>query len=206
MAISHRNLSRRSLVYPSVGTARRHVLSAPGHVPDERLLIEAAQADPRRFADLYELHFARVYAYIAHRVGNRAEAEDLTSEVFQQALANIRRFEWRGAPFAAWLYRIAANAIADRWRRSAREQASAVLDGVEGVSDAVLEEVDRRLRLFRFVDDLPPDQQRVVTMRFAEDKSIREIAQALGRSEGAVKQLQFRALENLRARMSETNG
>lgn len=81
-----------------------------------------------------------------------------------------------------------------------------MLDGVEGVSDAVLEEVERRLRLFRFVDDLPPDQQRVVKMRFAEDKSIREIAHALGRSDGAVKQLQFRALGNLRARMSETNG
>src|ERR1700694_6191147 len=88
--------------------------------PEERLLIEAAQKDPCRVADLYEIYFARVYAYIARRVNDRTEAEDLTSEVFHDALANMRRFEWRGAPFAAWLYRIAANAIADRSERLAR--------------------------------------------------------------------------------------
>jgi RNA polymerase sigma-70 factor (ECF subfamily) len=88
----------------------------------ERDLVEAAQKDPSRFADLYEQNFERVYAFIARRVGNREMAEDLTSEVFQQALANLNKFEWRGVPFAAWLYRIASNAIADRWRREAREQ------------------------------------------------------------------------------------
>lgn len=93
-------------------------MPAPAHAPDERQLIAAAQADPCRFAALYDLHFERVYAYVARRVGNRAEAEDVTAEVFQQALASLPRFEWRGAPFAAWLYRIAANAIADRWQRT----------------------------------------------------------------------------------------
>jgi RNA polymerase sigma-70 factor (ECF subfamily) len=88
----------------------------------ERDLVEAAQKDPSRFADLYEQNFERVYAFIARRVGKREMAEDLTSEVFQQALANLNKFEWRGVPFAAWLYRIASNAIADRWRREAREQ------------------------------------------------------------------------------------
>jgi RNA polymerase sigma-70 factor (ECF subfamily) len=82
---------------------------------DERLLIEAAQRDPRRFAELYEDNFDRVYAFIARRVRNREEAEDLTSEVFHQALANIGGFEWRGIPFIAWLLRMAANAIVDRW-------------------------------------------------------------------------------------------
>jgi len=67
---------------------------------DEWLLVEAAQTDPARFADLYESHFERVYAFIAGRVCNRREAEDLTSEVFRQALQNLRRFEWRGVPFA----------------------------------------------------------------------------------------------------------
>ena len=84
---------------------------------DERLLIEAAQRDPARFAELYENNFERVYAYVARRVGNRAEAEDLTSEVFHQALANLQRFEWRGIPFAAWLFRIAANLISERCQR-----------------------------------------------------------------------------------------
>src|SRR5882724_11985181 len=75
---------------------------------DERLLIEAAQKDPARFADLYEINFERVYAYIVRRVGDRTETEDLTSEVFHKTLANLKRFEWRGIPFAAWLFRIAA--------------------------------------------------------------------------------------------------
>jgi RNA polymerase sigma-70 factor (ECF subfamily) len=83
----------------------------------ERLLVEAAQRDPRRFADLYEEHFERVYAYVARRVGDRDVAQDLTADVFHQALANLPRFEWRGVPFAAWLFRIAANAIVDRAKR-----------------------------------------------------------------------------------------
>jgi RNA polymerase sigma-70 factor, ECF subfamily len=89
---------------------------------DERLLIEEAQKDPARFAELYENNFERVYAYVVRRVGDRAETEDLPSEVFHHALANLRRFEWRGIPFAAWLFRIAANLISDRWQRSNREQ------------------------------------------------------------------------------------
>src|SRR5215470_11871135 len=88
---------------------------------DERLLIEAAQKDPGRFAALYEEHFERVYAYVLRRVCDRSEAQDITADVFQQALANLGRFEWRGAPFAAWLYRIAANAIADHFARAARQ-------------------------------------------------------------------------------------
>jgi RNA polymerase sigma-70 factor (ECF subfamily) len=141
-------------------------------------------------------------------VGDRDAAEDLTSEVFHKALKNLRRFEWRGAPFAAWLLRIAANAIADRAQRSGRELA--VDDppevGVEARADVDLEEVEHRARLFRLVEELPADQRRVVAMRFAEEKSICEIAEALGRSEGAVKQLQFRGLENLRAQIEFKSG
>src|SRR5271163_1538888 len=156
----------------------------------ERRLIEAAQQDPSRFAALYEIHFERVYAYVSRRMANREAAEDLTSEVFHKALANLRRFEWRGAPFAAWLLRIAANAIADRGQRTTKELA---MDdppevGAEATADVDLEEVEHRARLFRLVEQLPVDQRRIVTMRFAEEKSIREIAEFLGRTEGAVKQ------------------
>jgi RNA polymerase sigma-70 factor (ECF subfamily) len=169
---------------------------------DERLLIEAAQKDPSRFAELYELHFDRVYAYVARRVRDRAETQDLTAHVFQQALANLGKFKWRGAPFAAWLYRIASNAIADHARRNMRETNDQE-SKVETTSAAVdLEEVERRARVFRAVEKLPDDQRRVIVLRFAEEKSIREIADELGRSEGAIKQLQFRGLENLRNRLS----
>jgi RNA polymerase sigma-70 factor, ECF subfamily len=164
---------------------------------DERRLIEAAQQDPARFGELYERHFARVYAYVSRRVLNRAAAEDVTSEVFHHALANLPKYEWRGAPFGAWLMRIAANALADRWRRLAREQGSET--SAECLStEPSPEELETRAQLFRLVDSLPDDQRQVVRMRFAEEKSVKEIAAAMGRTEGAVKQLQFRGVAALR--------
>ena len=169
---------------------------------DERALIEAAQEDPGRFAELYEQNFQRVYAYIAGRVQDRSERQDLTAHVFQQALANIGKFKWRGAPFITWLYRIAANAIADQARKQSRQRTETELAANASV-DVDLEQVERRARLFSAVEALPEDQRKVILLRFAEEKSIREIATALNRSEGAVKQLQFRGIENLRARMRE---
>ena len=182
---------------------RKEASGSPG---DDRLLVEAAQKDPSRFAELYELNFARVYAYIARRVGDRDAAQDLTSDVFHKALASIHSFEWRGVPFAGWLLRIAANMIVDRSKRGTREITGQELPDLPDLdSEPKLEEADQCARLFLLVDQLPQDQRRVIGMRFAEEKSIREIAQALGRSEGAVKQLQFRALQNLRARMEGAN-
>ncbi len=163
--------------------------------------MEAAQKDPSRFAELYENNLERVYAYVARRVGNRDEAQDLTAEVFHQALANIGRFEWRGLPFAAWLIRIASNAIADRWKRTVRERGNPATQELAS-RDISPEEIEHRAKLFRLVATLPADQQRVIEMRFAQEKSIREIAKDLSRTEGAIKQLQFRGLESLRAQIS----
>jgi RNA polymerase sigma-70 factor, ECF subfamily len=177
-------------------------LKALKQEPDERLLVEAAQRDPRRFAELYERNFPRVYAYVSKRVPSREEAEDITSEVFHQALAKIGGFEWRGAPFATWLFRIAANTIVDRWRISGKESGEPVPDPADETAG---QDIERRALLFELVESLPEDQRRVVILRFVEQKKIREIAQELGRSEGAVKQLQFRALQNLRARLEGAN-
>jgi RNA polymerase sigma-70 factor, ECF subfamily len=168
---------------------------------DERLLIEAAQRDPACFAELYEINFERVYAYVMRKVGNRAESEDLTSEVFHQALANLKRFEWRGIPFAAWLFRIAANLITDRWQRSGREVADDSQIELAQASPAEIEGVEWRATLFRLVETLPAEQKRVVVLRFVEEKSIKDVAREIRKTEGAVKQLQFRALSSLRARM-----
>src|SRR6266478_8046295 len=168
---------------------------------NERLLVLAAQNDPTRFAELYENNFERVYAFIARRVRHRDEAEDLTAEVFHKALANLPRFKWTGAPFAAWLFRVASNTIADRAKRTARETDISQLDDLGETCQIDLEEVEQSALLFRLVSELPVDQGRVIVMRFAEEKSIREIATELERSEGAVKQLQFRGLETLRAQL-----
>jgi len=169
---------------------------------DERLRIEAAQLDPSRFGELYEEHFYRVYAYIARRVGNRHLAEDLTAEVFREALAGIKKFEWRGIPFAAWLLRIASRTIADHFQSSSRETGNPA----EETEQPDPNEIERRAMLFQLVQRLPEAQFRVIHLRFVEQKSIREIAQELGRSEGAVKQLQLRAIENLRAQMECAHG
>jgi RNA polymerase sigma-70 factor (ECF subfamily) len=148
-----------------------------------------------------------VYAYIARRVADRDAAQDLTSDVFHKALANIHSFEWRGVPFAGWLLRISSNMIVDRSKRGGKEITGQddLLDRPDLGAQPKLVETDQCARLFRLVDQLPQDQRRVIGMRFAEEKSIREIAQALGRTEGAVKQLQFRALQNLRSRMEGAN-
>ena len=170
---------------------------------DERLLVEAAKRDPARFGELYRRNVYQVYSYVSRRVSTREEAEDITSDVFHHALANLKSFEWRGVPFAAWLIRIAAHRIVDRWRSTAREAGNPINDERK---DEHIEEIEQRAALFQLVKRLPEDQRRVVVMRFVEEKSIREIAQELGRSEGAVKQLQFRALEKLRAGVEVAHG
>ena len=164
----------------------------------ERLLIEAAQKDPRNFGELYEANFERVYVFVARRVHDRHEAEDVTAEVFQHALANITRFEWRGAPLAAWLYRIAANVIADRSKQQSRQRMDPLTE--DDLDHSKWGEIETRATLFHLVNALPEDQRFVLLKRFVDQMSIKEIAAQLGRSEGAIKQLQYRALETLRAR------
>jgi RNA polymerase sigma-70 factor (ECF subfamily) len=167
---------------------------------DERLQVEAAQKDPSQFGALYERHFERVYAFVVRRVHDRAAAEDVTADVFHKALAALPGFQVRGVPFAVWLLRIAANSVTDRFKRPRRE----VSVGDEGPEPSVQPEADasdRHADLFRFVDELPAEQRRVIVERFIEQRGTREIAARLNKTEGAVKQLQFRALQSLRTRM-----
>jgi RNA polymerase sigma-70 factor (ECF subfamily) len=170
---------------------------------DERLQVEAAQDDPARFAELYENNFERVYAYVARRVGNREEAQDVTADVFHQALAGLPQFEWRGLPFVAWLLGIAANVLSDRWQRVAKRQ-EVVTDDLEQVG--IEDDIEQRAMLYQLVETLPYHQRRVIIRRFVGQKSLREIATELGRSEGAIKQLQLRALQNLRERIRSNHG
>jgi RNA polymerase sigma-70 factor, ECF subfamily len=165
---------------------------------DEWLAIEAAQQDPTRFAELYEKNFDRVYGFIAHRVLNREAAQDLTAEVFHQALSSLGSFEWRGTPFIAWLLGIAGNVLSGHWQRLVKHPEVSAGDLELASTD---DQIERRAIIFQLVDGLPPDQRNVILRRFVEQRSIREIAQELGRSEGAIKQLQLRALPNLRMRL-----
>jgi RNA polymerase sigma-70 factor (ECF subfamily) len=172
----------------------------------ERRLIEASKQQAPNFARLYERYFDRVYAYALTRTGERAAAEDVTAETFRVAFQNLSRFEWRGVPFSAWLFRIAANAAADLHKRTARE-AALVTDADHAAEswDIRFIEAEERARLFELVKRLPGAQRSVIVMRFGEEKSIKQIAQAISRSEGAVKKLQSRALRTLRGWLEESN-
>lgn len=184
---------------------RRPAQTAPQGA-DERVLVQAAQGDPSKFDALYELHFERIYFFVFSRVHDRSVAEDITSETFQRALANLSMYEWRGTPFSAWLYRIASNAIIDHYKRSNREQQIDELEhplAQPELASHDIEFIERHVHFFGLVDQLPEVQRRVVLERFVEDRSIREIAQRLEKTEGAIKQLQFRALQTLRAQIGE---
>jgi RNA polymerase sigma-70 factor (ECF subfamily) len=191
--------------------ASRHPASkAESQTEGERRLVEAAQADPSKFDALYEQNFERVYFFIVCRVHDRAAAEDITSEVFHKALAKLPTYEWRGTPFTAWLYRVASNAISDHFKRANRDQQSGE-DAFDPPAPAAIapdemEDVERRALLFRLVEKLPEAQRRVIRERFIEDRSIKEIARRLNKTEGAIKQLQFRAVQTLREQMGGHHG
>lgn len=159
----------------------------------------AAQANPARFLDLYGLHFHRVWAFAAVRCHNHAEAEDLTSEVFRKALEALPQYEDRGVPFVAWLLRIAANTLANRWQKASRESA-APPDDLLAADDGL----ERRALLFQLVDRLPDAQRQLIELRYAEGLSLAEAGHRLGKTEGAAKQLHRRALEQLRTDLGAT--
>jgi RNA polymerase sigma-70 factor, ECF subfamily len=202
--------TRRPVRRGSAKGADAGVRLGTGRSADEQGLVEAAQSDPAKFDALYELHFERVYAFVASRMRNRTTAEDVTSEVFHKALASLPSYEWRGVPFVAWLLRIAANAIVDHAKRAAREfpapddppDPAAAPD----LQASEMRAIENRAQLFRLVGQLPEVQKQVVFERFVEQRSIREIAERLGKTEGAVKQLQLRAVQNLRAQMEGSRG
>lgn len=164
----------------ATSTAEKTLRAVEGK-KDERPLVDAARQDPARFAELYDNNFERVYAYVARRVRDRDEAEDVTSEVFREALASLHRFEWRGLPFVAWLLRIASNVLSDRWRRLSMAHEIGP-DDVEQIG--VDDDIEQRAILYQLVETLPDDQRRVIILRFAGQKSLREIAIVLERSEG----------------------
>src|SRR5260370_32033131 len=182
-----RNLSAAIAVIANRGSmaARKPATKANRVDAGERLLVEAAQKDPAKVGALYDTHFERIYALIARRMRDRDKAEDLTWEVFHKALANLKSYTWTGAPFAAWLFRIAANAVSDQWKRAGREPVN-VEDPPEPSGGPEQEAVEARARLFGLVEKLPADQPRVGFCRFAEQRTIPEIAPQLGESGGGL--------------------
>jgi RNA polymerase sigma-70 factor, ECF subfamily len=170
----------------------------------ERELVEAARADSQAFGKLYDLYFGQIYSYAYYRTRSRPDAEDVCAQTFQQALEHIGSYEWRGVPFVAWLYRIASNIVAGLHRRQLPETE---LDEAYGVAATDPLPEDETLRseqageLRAAVATLPASQQQAVVLKFAQGLRNREIGEIMGCSEGAVKQLLHRAMENLRSRV-----
>ena len=172
--------------------------------PDlERATVDRARTgDQQALADLYDWYMPRVYRYVVARVGNPAEAEDLTEEVFLKMLGAISGFHWREVPFSSWIFRIAHNCIATHYRKSAQrggatsELSEDMLDGQPDLATAVEERIT--MDEVRRASALLPDAQReVIALRFAVGLSIADTAKALGKREGNIKALQHKAVAKL---------
>jgi len=175
-------------------------------VQDEQNLVHRAQqGDKEAFAQLYENHFDKIYRYVALRIGNKTEAEDVTQQVFLNALRSISSFKWRGVPFSTWLFRIAHNLVVDYLRKE-KKQATTPLDESLVSSDSSPQLVaEYRLdveQLISATKRLTATQREVISLRFAGELSVAEVAKVVGKSQGAVKALQHSAIVALRKALS----
>src|SRR5919199_197969 len=173
-----------------------------------RALVERAQKGERAaLEELYLIHFDRIYSYLHVSVGNRHDAEDLTTQTFLKMLESINKFRWQSAPFSAWLFRIAHNLAMDHFRASRRWQPEAevpepAVDESTSADEGALEAIGQRSML-DLIDDLSPEQQQVLTLKFVFNFSNAEAATILGKTEGAIKSLQHRALASLQKQITQ---
>src|SRR5438093_12629137 len=171
-----------------------------------RLVGRAQRGDEEALEQLYLLHFDRIFSYLHMSVGNRHDAEDLTTQTFLKMLEAIGRFRWRSVPFSAWLFRIAHNVAMDHFRATRRWQPEEEVPEPEGArqssaEDEAMESIGRTSML-ELIEDLSPDQKQVLTLKFVFDFSNAEAAAILGKTEGAIKSLQHRELVSLHKQFS----
>jgi RNA polymerase sigma-70 factor (ECF subfamily) len=184
---------------------RRTIAGEPQLEGDETLARDLRKRDPEAWAKLYEQYLPRIYRYISLRVGNQAEAEDLTEQVFLKALESSSSFRWRGAPVSSWLFRIARNQIIDYWRTDKSSKMVPLSESlVDGFAEPqiIAEWNEDMRRVVEEIGRLTPAQREVLELRFAGELSTAEVAEVLGKSRGAVKVMQHSALAALRRRLS----
>lgn len=177
--------------------------------PEEEL-VESAKSDPQAFGELYERYVDRIYNYIFYRVGNSHDAEDLTARVFHRALTSLPRYRHQGAPFSAWLFRIAHNLVANFHRDQSRRRVVALDDlplvgRRKDAPDRVAESNDEQAALWETINLLQPERRQLLLLKFGDGLSNAQIGEIMGRSEGAVKSLYHRTLQALRKEL-ETRG
>jgi RNA polymerase sigma-70 factor (ECF subfamily) len=175
---------------------------------DEFELVEQAKTDPEAFGKLYELYVEKIYNYIYYRIGNHHDAEDITAKVFHRALNHIGNYNNKGVPFAAWLYRIAHNLVAN-WHRDQGRRKMVALDQVtmqgngQETPHQAIERTNERELLLEAIKQLPQERQELLTLKFTERLSNAEIGHIMGRSEGAIKSLYHRTLVALKDILAE---
>ena len=174
---------------------------------DEELLIKKAKnGEAAAFGELYDEYLAKIYRFVFFKVGRKQDAEDVTHQVFMSAWANMKSYDYRGLPFSSWLYRMALNAVIDFYRtRKSNERLETVAEEKFAVEPRLAEQIDRDLELKTVktaLQKLEPDQQSVLIMKFVDDLSNKEIAQALNKSEGAIRVIQHRALKQLKKQIN----
>ena len=174
-----------------------------------RDLVERAQNGQREaLEELYLLHFDRIYSYLHLSVGNRHDAEDLTTQTFLRMLEAIGRFRWREVPFSAWLFRIAHNLAMDHFRANRRVQAEETVPELPGSEESSAEDQAfdsmGRAGMLAMIERLSPEQRQVLTLKFLYGFSNGEVAAILEKTEGAVKSLQHRALASLQRHLSRS--
>ena len=169
---------------------------------DEQGLVQRAQqGDKEAFAQLYETYFDKIYRYMILRIRNKAEAEDMTQQVFVKAFESIPSFRWKGVPFSAWLFRIARNLVIDHVRKVKKRHTIPFEESLVASDSNPQLETERRLDIEQLVSatrHLTAAQREVISLRFAGGLSIAEVARAMGKSQGAVKALQHSAIVALR--------
>ena len=170
----------------------------------ESQLIELAKRDAEAFGELYLRNVDRIYNYVYYRIGNASEAEDLTARTFHQALGNIERYVDQGIPFAAWLYRIAHNLVANyhrtrsRWRLTSLEDVELIGRAADSPERSA-ETHEKQRALWSAIGRQPEERQRLLILKFADRLSNDEIGRLMGRTESSIKSLYFRTLKSLRA-------
>jgi RNA polymerase sigma-70 factor, ECF subfamily len=182
----------------------RRAGSENGRIRD---LVERAQrGDRTALEELYLLHFDRIYSYLHMSVGSRHDAEDLTTQTFVKMLESIGRFRWKSVPFSAWLFRIAHNLAMDHFRAKRRWQPEEEPPEPVGAEETSAEDqafaAMGNASLLELIARLSPEQRHVLTLKFVFRFSNGEAAAILGKTEGAVKSLQHRALRSLQKHVS----
>ena len=173
---------------------------------EENLVRRAQHHDQEAFAQLYEEHFDKIYRYVTFKIGNETEAEDMTQQVFLNALQSISSFKWKGIPFSAWLFRIAHNQVVDYLR--SKKRTTVPLDESLASNDnnpqLVVEQKLDIEQLILATKQLTEAQREVISLRFAGELSIAQVAKAMGKNQGAVKALQHSAIVALRKTLRVT--